>query len=161
MSACSPRLVELKALNGSLKLVMPKLSQCEGLNMDTVRSFVYRFVWNALVLFVLAKGIYGDRVEVSGLPAVAGIVLVLALAQAVIRPVLFFFRIVTFPLNLLTLGLASLIAGFLLNAIVFFAIGQTGLINGFHVKDFGAALGMTVLYSLANMVGNLLFGKRE
>jgi len=129
--------------------------------MDTVRSLVYRFAWNALALFLLAKGVYSDRVEISGLWAAAGVVFLLALAQAFIRPALFFFRIVTFPLNLLTLGLASFVAGLVLNAIVFFAIGQTQLISGFHVKDFGAALGMTLLYTIANTVGNMLFGQKK
>ena len=129
--------------------------------MDTAKSLVYRFVWNALALFLLAKGIYGDRVEISGFGAAVVVVLLLALAQALIRPALFLFRILTFPLNLLTLGLASFIAGLVLNAIVFFAIGQMNLISGFHVKDFGAAFGMTLLYSIANAVGNMLFGKRE
>ena len=128
--------------------------------MDTVRSLVYRFVWNALALFLLAKGVYSERVEISGLWA-AGVVLLLALAQAFVRPALFFFRIVTFPLNLLTLGLASFIAGLVLNAIVFFAIGQTQLISGFHVKDFGAAFGMTLLYTIANTVGTMIFGQKR
>ncbi len=129
--------------------------------MDTVKSLVYRFAWNALALFLLAKGIYSDQVEISGLGAAAGVVLLLSLAQAVVRPALFFFKIVTFPLNLLTLGLASFIAGLVLNSIVFFAIGQTHLISGFHVKGFGAAFGMTLLYSVANVLGNMLFGKRD
>jgi putative membrane protein len=129
--------------------------------MDTVRSLISRFVWNALGLFLLAKGVYGDRVQISGLSAAVGVVLLLALAQAFVRPALFLFRIVAFPLNLLTLGLASFIAGLVLNALVFFAIGQTQLISGFHVRDFWAALGMTVLYSLVNAVGAMLFGRRE
>ncbi len=129
--------------------------------MDTVRSLVYRFLWNALALFLLAKGVYGDRIEISGFAAAAGVVLVLALAQALVRPALFLFRLATFPLNLLTLGFLGLLAGFVLNALVFFAIGRTGLISGFYVKDFGAALGMTVLYSLANAVGTVLFGQRK
>ncbi|GBC98198.1 hypothetical protein HRbin17_00697 [bacterium HR17] len=129
--------------------------------MDTVQSLVYRFVWNALALFLLSKGVYGDRVQIAGFAAAAGVVLLLALAQTFIRPALFLFRIVAFPLNLLTLGLASFVAGMVLNAFVFFAIGQTGLISGFHVKDFWAALGMTVLYSLVNAVGSMLFGRRE
>jgi len=129
--------------------------------MDTVRNLVYRFVWNALALFLLAKGIYSERVEISGLWAAAGVVFLLALAQAFVRPALFFFRIVTFPLNLLTLGLASFIAGLVLNAIVFFAIGQTQIISGFHVKDFSAAFGMTLLYTIANTIGNMLFGQKK
>ncbi|MCS7187869.1 MAG: phage holin family protein [Armatimonadetes bacterium] len=129
--------------------------------METVKSLVYRFVWNALALFLLAKGVYGNRVEISGFGAAFLVVLVIALAQALIRPALFLFRVVTFPLNLLTLGLLSFVFGLVLNAIVFFLIGQTNLISGFHVKDFGAAFGMTLLYSIANAVGNMLFGKRE
>ncbi len=129
--------------------------------MDTVRSLAYRFVWNALALFLLAKGVYGDRVEISGLWAAAGVVSLLALAQAFIRPALFFFRIVTFPLNLLTFGLASFIAGLVLNAVVFFAFGQTRLISGFHVKDFGAAFGITLLYTIANTIGNILLGQKR
>ena len=129
--------------------------------MDTVRNLVYRFVWNALALFLLAKGIYSERVEISGLWAAAGVVFLLALAQAFVRPALFFFRIVTFPLNLLTLGLASFIAGLVLNAIVFFAIGQTQIISGFHVKDFSAAFGMTLLYTIANTIGNMILGQRR
>lgn len=129
--------------------------------METVKSLVYRFVWNALALFLLAKGVYGNRVEISGFGAAFLVVLVLALAQALIRPALFLFRVVTFPLNLLTLGLLSFVFGLVLNAVVFFLIGQTNLISGFHVKDFGAAFGMTLLYSIANAIGNMLFGKRE
>ncbi|MFA0777358.1 MAG: hypothetical protein PVTTEEND_001072 [Candidatus Fervidibacter sp.] len=126
-----------------------------------MRSLLYRFVWNALGLFLLAKGIYDDGVQIGGLSAAAGVVLLLSLAQAFVRPALFLFRIVTFPINLLTLGLASFVAGLVLNALVFFAIGQTQLISGFHVRDFWAALGMTVLYSLVNAVGAMLFGRRE
>lgn len=129
--------------------------------MDTVRSLVYRFVWNALAFFLLAKGIYGDRVELSGLKAAAGVVLLLALVQAFTRPALFFFRIVTFPLNLLTFGLAAFVAGLVLNTVVFFAIGQTHLISGFHVKDFSAALGMSFLYSIANAIGSMIFGHKK
>ncbi len=129
--------------------------------MDALRSLLYRFIWNALGLFLLAKGVYGDRVQISGLSAAAGVVLLVALAQAFVRPALFLFRLVAFPINLLTLGLASFIAGLVLNAIVFFAIGQTHLIDGFRVRDFWAALGMTVLYSLVNAIGTIVFGHRK
>lgn len=129
--------------------------------MDALRSLLYRFIWNALGLFLLAKGVYGDRVQISGLSAAAGVVLLVALAQAFVRPALFLFRLVAFPINLLTLGLASFIAGLVLNAIVFFAIGQTHLIDGFRVRDFWAALGMTVLYSLVNAIGAIVFGHRK
>lgn len=128
--------------------------------MDTLRNLALRFGWNALAISLIAA-FYGERIEVGGIAAVFWVVLLLALAQAFIRPALFLFRIVTFPLNLLTLGLASFIAGLVLNAIVFFAVGQMRLIEGFYVKDFWAALGATVLLSVANAIGNLLFGQRK
>jgi len=57
--------------------------------MDTVRNLFYRFVWNALALFLLAKWVYSGRVEISGLWAAAVVVFLLALAQAFVRPALF------------------------------------------------------------------------
>jgi len=128
--------------------------------MDTMRSLLYRFVWNALGLFLLAKGIYDDGVQIGGLSAAAGVVLLLSLAQAFVRPASSS-SACDLSHQFADFGFASFVAGLVLNALVFFAIGQTQLISGFHVRDFWAALGMTVLYSLVNAVGAMLFGRRE
>lgn len=127
--------------------------------METIRYLIYRLAWNALAIYLIA-GIYGDRIELSGFKAAVGVVLLLALAQALIRPIIFLVRVATFPINWLTLGAVSLIAGLMLNAFAFFAIGWAHLIEGFGVKDFWAALGATFLLSIANAVGNLIFGQR-
>ena len=64
--------------------------------------------------------------------------LVIGLLNLVVRPVLV---VLTIPITLLTLGLFL----FVINALMFWA--ASGLLQGFHVNGFGAALLGSLIYS--------------
>jgi putative membrane protein len=69
--------------------------------------------------------------------------LVLGLFNTLVRPLLV---LLTLPVTLLTLGLFL----FVINALMFWA--AAGVLDGFNVAGFGAALIGSLIYSLAGMV---------
>ena len=69
--------------------------------------------------------------------------LVLGLLNTLVRPLLV---LLTLPVTLLTLGLFL----FVINALMFWS--AAGVLQGFNVTGFGAALIGSVLYSLCGMV---------
>ncbi len=72
--------------------------------------------------------------------------LVLALLNTIVRPVLV---VLTLPVTVVTLGLFL----FVINALMFWA--ASGLLSGFQVAGFGAALIGSLLYSLLNLLVDL------
>lgn len=80
-------------------------------------------------------------------------VAVLSLVNATLGNLL---KLVTIPLNCLTLGLVSL----LINALMFLVVGNLGF--GFHITTFFAALVGSVLYSAVNgVLGAFLPDKKD
>lgn len=79
------------------------------------------------------------------------VVLVLTLVNALIRPVV---KLVTLPLNCLTLGLF----GFVVNALMFWLVGSLEI--GLRVDGFGAALFGSVVLSLISGFLNTLIVER-
>lgn len=80
-------------------------------------------------------------VEVSGFSSAIAVAIVLALANAVIRPVLLFF---TLPVNLMTLGLFTLVIDALIIMLV------AAVVPGFRVRGFGWALVFSAILALIN-----------
>ena len=68
---------------------------------------------------------------------------IIGLLNMLVRPILV---ILTIPITLLTLGLFL----FVINALMFWA--ASGLIGGFHVNGFGAALLGSLIYSALGVV---------
>ena len=104
-------------------------------------GFVARVIVNALMIYLAARVVPGITLRGEPLwPALlAG--LVLALINAVVRPVLV---LLTFPLTLVTLGLFL----FVLNA---FCLWLTSVIvPGFDVQGFGAAFLGALLISIVS-----------
>lgn len=82
-------------------------------------------------------------VEVRSFPSAMAAALVIGLLNAVVRPVLV---VLTLPVTVLTLGLFL----FVINALTFWA--AAGLLEGFHVRDFVAALVGSLLYTFVGVV---------
>ncbi len=82
-------------------------------------------------------------VQVAGFAAAMWAALIIGLLNALVRPVLF---ILTLPITVLTLGFFF----FIINAMMFYA--ASGLSDGFHVRDFGAAIIGSLLYSAAGLI---------
>lgn len=84
-----------------------------------------------------------NGVEVTSFTAAMLAALVIGLLNTVVRPVLV---ILTLPVTVLTLGLFL----FVINALVFWA--AAGVLEGFHVRGFVAALVGSLIYTLLGVV---------
>ena len=96
---------------------------------------------NAVALLALAQLYSG--VTVTGLGAALLAALVIGLLNTIVRPLLV---LLTLPVTVVTLGLFL----FVINALLFWAAGS--MLDGFQVRDFGAALLGSLVYSLLGII---------
>lgn len=96
-------------------------------------------VWILSAIALLVVAYLYPGVQVQDWKAAAVAALVLGLVNALVKPILV---ILTLPVTILTLGLFLLV----INALLFWAVA--GLVPGFHVTGFWAAMLGAVLYSL-------------
>jgi putative membrane protein len=94
-----------------------------------MRGIVVRWLFLTFAIFMAAYLI--DGIRISGLPSAILAAAVLGVLNAFLRPILL---LLTLPLNILTLGLFT----FAINAILLMM--ASGVISGFDVDGFGAAL---------------------
>jgi len=104
-------------------------------------KIIIRWLLLSAALLLVANVYPG--VTITGFAAAMVAALVLGLLNTLVRPVLV---LLTFPITLVTLGLFL----FVINALMFWA--ASGVLDGFHVDGFLAALIGSVLYSLCAMV---------
>ena len=111
-----------------------------------MQRFALRLLATALAVLLAANFISGIRVD-SEPPLIAALVfaIILGLLNAFLRPILL---LLTLPLNLLTLGLFTLVV----NAIVFWLASNLGV--GVHVDSFGAAFLGALLVSVVSFVAS-------
>jgi putative membrane protein len=108
-------------------------------------NFFINLIVNALAVIIASYALPG--VTVTGLlPAILAAV-VLALANAFIRPIL---TILTLPINVLTLGLFS----FVISAIIILLVAA--IVPGFGVASFWSALLFSLVLALVVYVLNML-----
>src|SRR5438552_4128069 len=116
-----------------------------------MRNFLLRWLINTIALmmtaFILSKGIW----LVSWQACLAG-ALVLGLMNAFVRPILLF---LTLPLNILTLGLFTI----LLNAAIFFSVGY--IIEGVMIRNYPWAIAGSLLFSVFSTALSWLFHERR
>lgn len=105
-------------------------------------TLVYRLLWNALGLILLAELVPG--IEVSGLYIAVITALVLGFFNTIVRPILL---ILTLPITILTLGLFT----FVINAGLFLFVAS--FIDGFEVDGFWYALLGSVFMSVVSILG--------
>ncbi|MDR2128890.1 MAG: phage holin family protein [Burkholderiaceae bacterium] len=106
-----------------------------------------RWLLSAAALSVVAW-LYGG-VVVSSFGAAMIAALVIGLLNASVRPVLV---VLTLPVTVLTLGLFL----FVINALLFWA--ASGLLSGFQVRGFGAALLGSLMYSALGVLIDAALG---
>jgi putative membrane protein len=104
-------------------------------------KLLLKWILSACALLAVAHFYSGVEVMSFGSALIAAFVI--ALFNTFLRPVLV---VLTLPVTLITLGLFM----FVINALMFWA--ASGVLDGFHVKGFAAALAGSLLYSLAGMV---------
>ena len=99
--------------------------------------------WLLLAAALLLVAHLTPGVEITSFGAAMIAALVLGLFNALLRPLLV---LLTLPVTLLTLGLFL----FVINAVMFYA--AAGVLSGFNVQGFLAALIGSLIYSLCGMV---------
>ncbi|MBC9784275.1 phage holin family protein [Heliobacillus mobilis] len=106
-----------------------------------MNSLVLRWLLNTLALALTAWFIPG--IHITGIAPAFFAALVLGVVNAIIRPIVILF---TLPLNVLTLGLFTLVINGLMLQMV------SGLVRGFDVSGFWAAFFGSLVLSVISMV---------
>ena len=120
-----------------------------GFVLSGAHRLVLKVLLNAVALVLTAQ--LFDSIWIEGLLSAVFAVIILALTNTFIRPVLIF---LTLPLTLLTLGLFTLV----INALLFKL--TSALVPGFHVEGFWSALGGALVYSLLSLgLNGILLGE--
>lgn len=104
-------------------------------------KLLLKWVLSASALLFVAY-IY-NGVQVQSFTAALVAALVIGLFNAVLRPVLV---VLTLPVTVVTVGLFL----FVINALMFWA--AAGVLSGFHVTGFGAALLGSLMYSVLGLL---------
>ena len=104
-------------------------------------KLLFKWLLSAAALLLVAYLYSGVQVQSFTSALVAA--LVIGLFNAVLRPVLV---VLTLPVTVVTVGLFL----FVINALMFWA--AAGVLDGFHVTGFGAALLGSLIYSLLGLL---------
>ncbi len=101
------------------------------------------FKWLLSAAALLGVASLYNGVQITGFSAALIASLVVGLLNVFVRPILV---ILTLPVTVITLGLFL----FVINALMFWS--ASGLLNGFNVSGFGAALIGSLIYSVFGVV---------
>jgi putative membrane protein len=112
-------------------------------------GFLLRALLSAVGLWIASEWVPGVHIGSATTLVLAGILL--GVVNAIVRPVAF---ILTLPLTILTLGLFLLVLNAAMVALV------AGLLPGFHIATFGAALLTWIIVWLTGWIGSALIGGR-
>ena len=113
-----------------------------------MRGLVVRWLVSALALYLTSLIVRG--IEISGFFPLLFAAITIGVLNAIVRPVIL---LLTLPLNILTLGLFTLVV----NAGMLWMAAQ--VVNGFVVHGFWSALGGWLLMSIFTFFINLLIGE--
>ena len=108
-------------------------------------------IWLVNALSLLAVAYLLPSVSVESFYVAVITAFLLAIVNTVIRPVLV---LITLPINILTLGLFTLV----INGLLFWFVAS--FVEGFHVAGFWSALGGALLYSLISTFASWLLVPR-
>ncbi len=112
-------------------------------------KFIIRWLINALLLLLIAYFLPG--IEVASLFSALIAAAVLGLVNALIRPIII---LITLPINLLTLGLFTLV----INALLFWLVAT--FLDGFYITGFWAAFWGSLCLSFGSWLTNkFIFNK--
>jgi putative membrane protein len=113
-----------------------------------MQGLVIRWLVSALALYLTSLIVRG--IEISGIASLLFAAVTIGVLNAVVRPVI---MLLTLPLNVLTLGLFTLVV----NAAMLWLAAK--VVIGFSVHGFWSALGGWLLMSFFTFLINLLIGE--
>ncbi len=111
-------------------------------------KLLLKWLLSATALLCVTYLYSGVVVSSFGIAMIAA--LVIGLFNMVLRPVLV---LLTLPVTVVTLGLFL----FVINALMFWA--AAGMLDGFHVRDFSAALWGSLIYSVLGLLIDSFFDR--
>jgi putative membrane protein len=106
--------------------------------------------WLILTLAVLATPFIVSGIHVNSLLTAVVVAAILGFINTVIKPIV---TILTLPINILTLGLFSVI----LNGLFFWFVA--GVVSGFTIDSFTAAILGALVISVLNWIMSKAFGE--
>lgn len=112
-------------------------------------GFIIRFAINVITILLLAN--YMPGFDVSGWGAAIIFALALGVINAIIKPVI---MILTLPINLLTIGLFTLV----INALLFWL--ASAIVFGVEVTSVGAAFGGAFVLSIVSWIASGLTDRK-
>lgn len=111
-------------------------------------SSIIKFIITAVLVFGLSRVLPG--VQLDGVGSAALLVVVLGILNVVVRPIL---SLLSLPINILTLGLFSLV----INVLIIFLADK--LMDSFDVHGFLNALLFSLGLAVVNAVVGMIFDK--
>lgn len=119
--------------------------------------WLIRVLIQAAVLGLIAL-LLPHWVSLAGAGAAVIAIVLISLASALIRPLLFVLRILTLPLSCLTLGLFSLALSFGANVLILWVVDQ--LLSGMTIHGTWPLLGTAFLLGLSHTLAVMLTHRR-
>ena len=113
-----------------------------------MQGLVIRWLVSAIALYLTSLIVRG--IEIQGVAALLFAAITIGVLNAFVRPVIL---LLTLPLNILTLGLFTLVV----NAGMLWMAAK--VVNGFSVHGFWSALGGWLLMSFFTFIINVLIGE--
>ena len=112
-----------------------------------IKNYIIRWLINAVGLLIVSK-IMGS-IEIDGLLTAVVAAAVIGIINTFLRPILI---ILTLPINILTLGLFTLV----INGLIFYFVGS--IVEGFQVTGYLAAFLGALILSIINVLATFLIG---
>ncbi len=115
--------------------------------MMDARTYIIRWLVNAVGLLIVSKIM--QSIEIDSILTAVVASAVIGLINIFLRPLLI---ILTLPINILSLGLFTLV----INGLIFYFVGS--IVEGFHVTGYLAAFLGALILSVINVLATFLIG---
>ena len=113
-------------------------------------NFILRALISALGLWLAAKFVPG--VEAHSIKSLLAAAVLLGLANAIVRPILF---VLTLPITILTLGLFILV----INGLMVLLVAH--FLHGFHVHGLVPAILVSIVVSITGWIGSIVLKEAQ
>ena len=115
--------------------------------MMDARNYIIRWLVNAVGLLIVSKIM--QSIEIDGILTAVVAAAVIGLINIFLRPLLI---ILTLPINILSLGLFTLV----INGLIFYFVGS--IVEGFQVTGYLAAFLGALILSVINVLASFMIG---
>ncbi len=112
-----------------------------------MKNYIIRWLINAVGLLIVSKTM--ESIEIDGILTAVVAAAVIGIINTFLRPILI---ILTLPINILSLGLFTLV----INGLIFYFVGN--IVEGFQVTGFLASFIGALILSIINILATFLIG---